>query len=123
MSLPEKANEDEDTDVSDEGNWFLIQYSYEPVENGTLAVWDTSTIADGNYHLRIKVLLTDGRTRETIVSQLRVRNYTAVETSTPQVDLSIEEQATVTPTAVENPSLPTPTQRRSSRLKGRCSCW
>jgi hypothetical protein len=99
-----------DSNISDEGNWFLIQYSYEPVEDGTLAVWDTSTIADGVYHLRIKVLLNDGRTRETIVPNLRVRNYTAVETSTPQADLLTKNQVTSTSTVVENVSIPTPTQ-------------
>lgn len=72
---------------ADEENWFLIQSSYEPVVDSTLAVWDTTTIADGNYDLRVKVVLADGRERETIVANLRVRNYSPVETGTEKANV------------------------------------
>ena len=35
------------------GTWFLIQSSTLPVENGLLAHWDTTTITDGDYTLRL----------------------------------------------------------------------
>lgn len=65
-------------------NWFLIQQSKTAAKDGALAVWDTTTIADGTYHLRVQVLLQDGRTLEAVVDNLRVRNYTPIETKTPE---------------------------------------
>jgi hypothetical protein len=64
-------------------NWFLIQQVLSPVKSGPLAVWDTTTIADGTYRLRLQVFLTSGKILETLVTGIRVRNYTAIETSTP----------------------------------------
>src|SRR4030067_1092432 len=63
--------------------WFLIQESNLPVQNGVLAVWDTTTITDGEYSLRLLVSLTDGNEMEVMIDGLRVRNYSAVETGTP----------------------------------------
>jgi hypothetical protein len=37
--------------------WFLVQESAVPVQDGILAVWDTTTITDGEYSLRLKVNL------------------------------------------------------------------
>ena len=65
------------------GTWFLIAASVQPVTNDSLATWDTTVITDGDYVLRLRVYLTDGNSRETILSGLRVRNYTPVETPTP----------------------------------------
>jgi hypothetical protein len=62
-------------------SWFLINQSSQPVKGDVLASWDTTTIADGIYRLRVQVFLTDGKLVETIVPGLRVRNYTPVETS------------------------------------------
>lgn len=63
--------------------WFLIGQSDVPIEAAALASWDTTTISDGNYRLRLQVFLTGGSVLEGQVSGLRVRNYTTVETSTP----------------------------------------
>jgi len=56
--------------------WFFIG---EPVDtrviDGRLALWDTSTITDGDYSLRLRVWLQDGRSLEAVVSGIRVRNY------------------------------------------------
>jgi hypothetical protein len=65
------------------GTWFLIALISQPVINATLAVWDTTVITDGIYVLRLRVVLADGSFRDAIVSGLRVRNYTPVETPTP----------------------------------------
>ena len=64
-------------------NWFLITYSSEPVANSVLAVWDTTVITDGNYKLRLIVEQEDGRRFEEIIKNLRVRNYSSIETETP----------------------------------------
>jgi hypothetical protein len=63
--------------------WFFITESTTPVEAGLLAEWDTSTLTDGNYTLRLVVYRTDGSRVVVIVPGLRVRNYSPVETSTP----------------------------------------
>lgn len=63
--------------------WFPIGGGKQPIAGGALTTWDTTTITDGTYKLRVNVYLSDGRVLEKVVSSLRVRNYTAVETSTP----------------------------------------
>jgi hypothetical protein len=65
------------------GTWFLIQYSTLPVADGLLTHWDTTTITDGNYTLRLMLYISDGSQITLIVPGLRVRNYTPVETDTP----------------------------------------
>jgi hypothetical protein len=89
---------------SNASNWFLIVKSSSPVENGILASWDTQTISDGKYTLKLTIFLTGGKTFEAIVPDLRVRNYSIVETSTPPAQAeftpgttTIAEKATVTP--------------------------
>jgi len=92
-----------------ENTWFLIQQSSQPVSNGPLAQWDTTTIADGSYRLRLQVLRSDGSLVETQVSGLRVRNYSPVETATPGFDPAAESPGvTPSPTATLLPPTPTP---------------
>ncbi len=89
------------------GTWFLIAVNSQPIFNDALATWDTTVITDGDYVLRLRVFLTDGSSREALVSSLRVRNYTPVETPTP-VALAPEATSlsTITPAAT---AFPTPT--------------
>ncbi len=79
--------------------WFLIQQSRSPVREGALAVWDTTTIADGTYRLRVQVLLPDGKHSDVIISGLRVRNYTPIETNTP-APVQKTEPAAASPTPI-----------------------
>lgn len=96
--------------------WFILQNSSLSVFEGELGTWDTTTLTDGNYTLRLRAFLLDGTTKDVMVASLRVRNYTAVPTSTftptatafapllvPTAQLIAPMPATVTP------SLPTPT--------------
>lgn len=83
--------------------WFLILTTDQPVANGILAEWDTSTITDGLYDLELKVRLENGEVLTTRVTKLRVRNYTPIETDTP---------TPMTPTATQVPGdtpIPSPT--------------
>ncbi len=64
-------------------SWFLVATIDHPVIAGMLATWDTASITDGNYILRLRVQLNDGSFRDVTVQNLRVRNYTPVETPTP----------------------------------------
>lgn len=85
------------------GTWFLLQQSDTRIKDGTLATWDTTTITDGTYRLRMRVFLQDGQVLEDTIDGLRVRNYTTVETSTPEPDTQPTGRATSTPTATPRP--------------------
>ena len=94
------------------GTWFTIQQSSQPVNDGALARWDTTTITDGEYRLRLQVFLKDGRVLESLVEGVRVRNYTPVETSTPIVPTPGQPTPTFTATprkdfvaVAQNPTL------------------
>jgi hypothetical protein len=76
------------------GTWFLIAQNAQPVANGEMGTWDTNLITDGDYNLRLEVVLQDGSKIDTAVTGVRVRNYSLVETSTP---------TPVTPTATLAP--------------------
>jgi hypothetical protein len=65
------------------GTWFQIASSDKPVKQDVIATWDTTTITDGDYVLRLRVYLQDGSSLDFTVPNLRVRNYTPIETSTP----------------------------------------
>lgn len=92
--------------------WFLIQDNIPAIENDVLASWDTTTITDGIYRVRLKILKTDGSTLSVEAAGVRVRNYSAVETSTPAVLLNETAAPTFTPTAtamiVQNTPTPQP---------------
>jgi hypothetical protein len=101
--------------------WFLISESTQPVAEGTLATWDTTTITDGDYDLRLLVTLKDGTPKVVVVSGLRVRNYTPVETSTPTVTQPappVTPQPSMTPTVTPVPPSPTPLPTNPARLTG-----
>lgn len=83
----------------DTNTWFLIGQGEGILRNQPLAVWDTTTISDGIYRLRIRAFLNDGRTLESVITGLRVRNYTPIETNTPEPDrASSPGEATTRPT-------------------------
>lgn len=90
--------------------WFLIQDQIPAIEGGTLASWDTTTITDGNYRIRLRVLKQDGNLIDVEAAGVRVRNYTAVETSTPAVlpETTLQPTSTPTTTPVVIRSTPTP---------------
>jgi hypothetical protein len=118
------------------GTWFLIFESTGPVNPGELARWDTTTLTDGEYSLRLVAVLVDGGRAEARVEGLRVRNYTPIETDTPTntpvpgvtpvptatltpivipTDTPIPPTATLVPT---NPAVITPRQAALSMGKG-----
>lgn len=90
--------------------WFLIQDNVPAIENDVLASWDTTTITDGTYRVRLKILKTDGSMILVEAAGVRVRNYSAIETSTPALLDNETVVPTVTPTVtpVIVQSTPTP---------------
>lgn len=101
------------------GTWFLIAEGEEQISLGELTQWDTTTITDGDYNLRLTVYLQGGRREHHIVNNLRVRNYSPIETITPTPTLtstpftetprpSLTPTGTTQPTETLIPSTPTP---------------
>lgn len=62
--------------------WFLIHEIEDSVPGEINFEWDTTTITDGQYTLRLLVR-TDQDQTIALVPGLRVRNYSAIETNTP----------------------------------------
>lgn len=78
------------------GTWFPIAEAVTtPVVDGPLALWDTRSLSDEAYVLRLLVLLDDGSVLETSVGDLQVSNYTP--TRVPQADQAATPAPTVTP--------------------------
>ena len=89
------------------GTWFLVATSTLPVSSNRLVTWDTTVITDGNYVLRLRVSLSNETVKDVLVSDLRVRNYTPVETPTPH---PVTPEATTTPSEIATSTpFPTPT--------------
>jgi hypothetical protein len=83
--------------------WFWIADMARPI-NGTLAEWDTTTLTDGDYTLRLVVIRTEGSPVEIVIAGLRVRNYTPIETNTPAPTPTLT--APLTPAPWELPAAP-----------------
>ena len=47
--------------------WFNIQTFSQPIADSTLAVWNTTSISDGDYVLRLRVTLEDGTFQDVMV--------------------------------------------------------
>jgi len=99
------------------GTWFLISTSDKPIRNAEITQWDTTQISDGFYQLRVLVRRSDGTSIEERVRNLRVRNYTPIETNTPApatattvavITQSIEPAIRLTQTSTVIPASKTP---------------
>jgi hypothetical protein len=96
-------------------SWFTIQTFPQPVQNNpTFAVWDTTTLTDGDYILHLRVFLQDGSTQDVVVSDLKIRNDTPPPTALPTTTessgfITINPTATLPPAATALPSFPSPT--------------
>jgi hypothetical protein len=93
--------------------WFLIAQVTESIPDGVMAQWDTTTITDGEYDLRLQAITMDQQSLEYIVPGIRVRNYSAIETETPTPFVPTETllpgQGTPKPPSTETPLPPTTT--------------
>lgn len=87
--------------------WFLINQSSESTLDGVMTEWDTTTLTDGVYTLRLVANLDNGDQFSSFVSSLRVRNYSPIETDTPTPSPTSAPMATPSPTITPSP---TPTQ-------------
>jgi hypothetical protein len=105
--------------------WFLIKAFDEPVDEGLLADWDTTTLTDGIYLLRLVITRDEGRDPvEILVPGLRVRNYTPIETDTPAPTATSQPGDTPAPTPTPTmtptplPLTPTPLPTNAAIITG-----
>ncbi|MCO6451339.1 MAG: hypothetical protein J5I90_11180 [Caldilineales bacterium] len=94
-------------------NWFNIIVSETPVVNGVLGQWNTQTVGDGLYSLRLRVVRQDGNFDESFAQRVQVANSQPVATPTPEVSPTptitpTNEPPTATPVVI-TPDIPTPT--------------
>jgi hypothetical protein len=98
--------------------WFFIAYTEETTNAGKIADWDTTTLTDGNYTLRLTITKQDDSQAVVVVTGLRIRNYSPIETATPTPPRPSATSApgdTPAPTATLLPS-PTPIPLTSTPL-------
>ena len=88
--------------------WFNIQTFSQPVADSTLAVWDTTSINDGDYVLRLRVTLEDGTFQEVMVPVV-VMNDIPLSTPAAIPHTSTPEIAVQIPTPFLLAASPTPT--------------
>jgi hypothetical protein len=99
----------------DTKTWFTLQEIDHGITNSELAGWDTGSISDGDYVLRLRVTSVEGSIVESTV-RVQVRNYTSAEvlapTSAPTKALSVQIPAPIEfpAAAISTPVMvPTPT--------------
>ncbi len=81
---------------------FLIYKSGSPVESGNLGDWETSNLTDGTYILELQVILSNGEELFHRVESIRIRNYTAIETNTPEPTVQVTIQPMESTPAIED---------------------
>lgn len=84
--------------------WFIIHESEDTKPGEFSFEWDTTTITDGVYTLRILVRTDQGQSTD-LVAGLRVRNYSAIETNTPELTSTPAPADTLAP--ISSPTLAT----------------
>lgn len=89
--------------------WFFLA-DLQPADDGGsnhpfLVEWDTSQITDGEYDLRLIAVFEDQVFISERVRNLRIRNYTVIETSTPAPDNTQGPPETPTPVLPETPAV------------------
>jgi len=79
--------------------WFLLAQSSEPVSGGVLATWDTNSISDGSYVLRLRIQAANGP--EDMTVGVSVGNHLPAGTATPAQTMTIAPGLTETNTPAQ----------------------
>lgn len=77
--------------------WFSIQTFSQPITDSAIAVWDTTSLTDGDYNLRLRVYLQDGTFQDAIVTGIKIRNQ-ELPTPTSTVTVLPQFNTNATPT-------------------------
>ncbi len=94
--------------AADNLNWFLIGRIDQPVSSGLIARWDTTTITDGVYQLKLLVHNRDESVEELIINPVIVRNYSILATNTPVAEVTSSISITTTADTTEEIQYSTP---------------
>ncbi len=90
------------------------------VANGQLGVWDSASVPDGTYSIRLRVVDATGNYCEVVVGGLRVQNaqpITPTDTPTPTpVETEVTPELAVVPTAVPTIQIGVPTEPPSAAV-------
>jgi hypothetical protein len=87
--------------------WFTIQTFSQPLADSTLATWDTTSVTDGDYVLRLRVNFEDGTSQEVTVP-IKIGND-ALPTPSPEPSATPEPDTVLIPTPFLIAASPTPT--------------
>jgi hypothetical protein len=87
--------------------WFTIQTFSQPLADSTLATWDTTSVTDGDYVLRLRVNFEDGTSQEVTVP-IKIGND-ALPTPSPEPSATPEPDTVLIPTPIPIAASPTPT--------------
>ena len=88
--------------------WFTIQAFSQPVVDSTLATWDTASITDGSYMLRLRVTFEDGTFQEATIP-VQIGNDLML-TPTPESTPTVAPETALLPTPFLLAASPTPTE-------------
>jgi hypothetical protein len=88
--------------------WFSIQTFSQPLADSTLAAWDTTSITDGDYVLRLRVNFEDGTSQEVNVP-VKIGNE-MLPTPTAEPTVTPEADSVLIPTPFLLAASPTPTE-------------
>jgi hypothetical protein len=88
--------------------WFSIQAFSQLPADSTLAEWDTTSITDGDYILRLRVNSQDGTVQEVTVP-IKIGNDVQLATQTPEPTATPEAEMVLIPTPFLIAASPTPT--------------
>jgi hypothetical protein len=90
-------------------NWFTIQTFPQPKADSPLAVWDTTSVTDGDYILHLRVFLQDGTSQDAAITDLKIRNDVPLPTQTPTEVFEISTPLIAVDDVTATPPLPTQT--------------
>jgi len=86
--------------------WFpIVDDVQTPVTDGRLGLWDTTSITDGNYQLRLYVVLENDSRLEAYARNLQVRNTTPAETQPAREEPTISTAAPAAATETPAPTV------------------
>ena len=89
---------------SDQSWVFIGDAHFNPVQLGLLGTWDSRSVADGTYGLRVRVVKQDGNYTDSEPRTVEVANFRQVASPTPEV---AEATAEPLPTPAEEAAVPT----------------
>lgn len=104
-------------DAQGENTWFpILDNVQNPVVDGRLGIWDTTGITDGNFKLRLRVHLKNGSELEAVVSGLRLRNASPIETVTPGPAAETAREQPLSPTVTPLPTPASPNDPQQGKM-------